>query len=679
MNLRTLVLALVAALPAVAWAQVQITGSTIVEDGGGPAANIKVSSTLAADRTVIGKVTQLPGGTATTGTLQAALVNAGANSTIILPANYSETITSIVNVSNSNVKIECKPGATLTASGSSGLQGDLLKITGANIEVSGCTLNGSSQVVIEVASTANGANIHDCTISGGGTANGSSASSGGLIIDAPNADISVANNTLTANGIPGSPHGQVVRTDGLSAGYVQRLRFQRNHVFGNFLSAVYLYDIANSDVSNNFLDENNQCGTGCASGGGYGIMAYSQNYIPGSVAPTSVTRASGVVTAVIPNALSWTPAAGQQILVTQAPWGTNKTDFNGVFTLQSVSADGKTYTWNQPNVQDDAITPPHGVIQSPLQNNTISNNIVQNAGASGIYVQGVSDTTINGNAVINTGQQQATGDPDATGGVTVGGGYNVTVTNNVVDTSEDTAVPRLTVFPGINISDLVFGSVAGNTVTNIYNGFGIQTFKSERVSFAGNYVHNIFSTHGVGGIGYSSTTTMNCAWCSFSGNTVNNVAAGPAYYFAGFDINNTVIGGEVHGPQGSAGSSSAIYFGPNTQGNSVVGVDITCTADNTSTPTYMYGIRSAGTGNVFRSNRITGCAQTGGAGIFDTGHGDKIMSNQVTGSYYGGLSNSTGNTPSWINNVLWGNTTALQLNTGAYAVGNITTHGNYPK
>jgi hypothetical protein len=82
------------------------------------------------------KAITLKGGIQPAGTLAAAIAP---NTTISLPSNYSETIKSSINVSVSNVTIQCSSGATIKAGPG---VGKILAFTGSNYNLSGCTLDG---------------------------------------------------------------------------------------------------------------------------------------------------------------------------------------------------------------------------------------------------------------------------------------------------------------------------------------------------------------------------------------------------------------------------------------------------------------------------------------------------------------------------------------------------------
>ena len=130
-------------------------------------------------------------------------------------------------------------------------------------------------------------------------------------MQAPNSDIWIERNTFTGNG----PSAYVVLTDGYIAGYVQRFHFRNNWVYGNTVpSDLYFFDVANSDITGNHVDQNNQCAVtyGGNNGVGYAINLYSEAY---DVNVSILTRASNVVTAVAgPFAATWPLNVGDQML-----------------------------------------------------------------------------------------------------------------------------------------------------------------------------------------------------------------------------------------------------------------------------------------------------------------------------------------------------------------------------
>lgn len=75
----------------------------------------------------------LPAATASAGTLQSFINSAGANSSLTLPAGYSETLTSQLTIPNNNVTLSISSGAVLNKGGNF----DLISVTGNNIKIIG--------------------------------------------------------------------------------------------------------------------------------------------------------------------------------------------------------------------------------------------------------------------------------------------------------------------------------------------------------------------------------------------------------------------------------------------------------------------------------------------------------------------------------------------------------------
>jgi hypothetical protein len=119
-------------------------GGTGAATAAGALANLGGQASLA-------PTVQLPGGTQPAGTLAAQLVASGPNATIILPANYRETVTASITLANSNVTLRCEQGAQLLL----GANVALLRITANGAKMSGCNLNqnGFISALIVIASS----------------------------------------------------------------------------------------------------------------------------------------------------------------------------------------------------------------------------------------------------------------------------------------------------------------------------------------------------------------------------------------------------------------------------------------------------------------------------------------------------------------------------------------------
>lgn len=96
-------------------------------------ATLVVGQTIATNR--------LPGGTQPAGTLQATITTGGANATIVLPTDYSETTSSTITISANNVTLRCEFGAMIKAGGPE----TLLNVTGYGDKVLGCIWNQNLQ------------------------------------------------------------------------------------------------------------------------------------------------------------------------------------------------------------------------------------------------------------------------------------------------------------------------------------------------------------------------------------------------------------------------------------------------------------------------------------------------------------------------------------------------------
>jgi parallel beta-helix repeat protein len=116
-------------------------GGTCVTTAAGAAANI-VNGNPIVPSGIAPQVAILPGGAQPSGTLATALATYGANTTIILPPSYSETVTTEVAMNAASVTLKCSTGATLTRS--SGLTRPIITITANNVTITGCSINSNN-------------------------------------------------------------------------------------------------------------------------------------------------------------------------------------------------------------------------------------------------------------------------------------------------------------------------------------------------------------------------------------------------------------------------------------------------------------------------------------------------------------------------------------------------------
>lgn len=607
--------------------------------------------------------------------LQSIITTAGANSDIALSCGTYTVAVGGLTIPSANVHLHgvSRDCTFVSFSGPAGLS-----VSGANVQIDGITFEGpTNNYTVQAETTAHGFNFHDNRITGAGSALGASQNSGALVIVAPNQDIWVVNDEFTGDGVSGNT-GYIVKTDGGAAGYVQRLHFLHNWIHDNISpDPLYAFDIANSELNDNVIDQGNICGgvlcnNPAGNGVGYALQVYSQGY---SLTVNSLTRVSGVVTAVLPVAFSttWPLNVGDQIMEETALAGTNGTDFNGVFTVASISGDRKTITWNQTGIPNDTgagLGPPYanGVLIPPLQNVTVARNKISNSAGACTYFQGLSNLVVADNTLTQCDlQSQAGGHPQSAIGLA--GVWGGSITGNGID--------GVGLTHGIAAQNAYFVTIASNSIGNIPLGMGINIFDSSHLSVNSNTIHDA-----VTGIGTSTGTAPNCFICSLEGNTIRMMANSSGYGFGAADSQISVTGGSIHAPSTGA-SNSAVALGALTSHITVTGVTINCQPDfaTAATATITYGIRSL-TGsslNTMRGNTITGCNASSGAGINDQGNDDSISSNSITGGLFGILANG-GNRQLIVGNPVWGNTTAINTSgsTGAVLLGNQTTQGATP-
>lgn len=561
-----------------------------------------------------------------TANLQTVITTAGANSTIQLVCG-TYTVSAGLTMSSNYVHLHGvnRDCVTINFTSGSGLVN-----TGNNVEIDGITFSGATTNSSVNDNLGTFFRFHDNTITGSG------GTLGAIHISAPTSDIWIENNIFTGNGPSTGTGGDVIQTDGSAAGYVNRLHLRKNTVISNATEgAVYLFDVINSDITDNYVDESNNTGTG--GGNGYGITVYAEG---GASAITSISRTSNVVTAVTTGSV-WPWAVGQKILINFMQPGSASTDFNGLFTLTSVS--GGTLQWAQTS-PNDSVSSPAGVVGVALIGNNVTKNRILNTAGACIYMQGVANGKVSNNDVSECDLQIAVGSlPES--GISLNGAVNMAVDGNLVDT--------VGLGSGLSLTNTSHVGISGGSISNV-DMDGIRIDSSEYIKVAGVPISNAPNL----AIGSSTTGITNCFKCSFVGNDITLSPSGGGYYFSGTATNISITGGSIHAPS-SGLAPSAVFLGSGTGSVSVTGVAIDCAADTSTVATVNTGIQSSGTGNQIRGNTVTGCNHSSSSfGIRTEGSDDVVDGNKVTGGYYGVL--TTGSTrPTFTNNQLWGNTTAL--------------------
>jgi hypothetical protein len=123
--------------------------------------------------------------------LQAAIDAAGSEAEVLLPDGYTAPLRSELNLSGHDVTLHCAPGATIAKA----FAGDAIHITGSNIAIDGCRIEGPGLPGGLVRlNDAHGVLIRKSTLTG----------SGGIAVAIyTSADVTVSQSTFTQNG--GSP------------------------------------------------------------------------------------------------------------------------------------------------------------------------------------------------------------------------------------------------------------------------------------------------------------------------------------------------------------------------------------------------------------------------------------------------------------------------------------------
>ena len=122
---------------------VQVINGGTGSDNAAAAAAALVNGNPIAPSSIAQNVAILPAGSQPSGTLAAALTTYGANTEIILPPSYSETVATQIAMNAANVTLKCEPGATLTQS-SSLTTAAMIAVTANNVTITGCNINANS-------------------------------------------------------------------------------------------------------------------------------------------------------------------------------------------------------------------------------------------------------------------------------------------------------------------------------------------------------------------------------------------------------------------------------------------------------------------------------------------------------------------------------------------------------
>jgi hypothetical protein len=101
--------------------------------------------------------------------LNAAVAAAGSNAEVVLPRGYIATLNSQLALTGANLTLRCETGSMIIK----GFNGDLIQVTGANIAIDGCTIDGARIEYgggLIAVSNAAGLLIKDSTLENGASA-----------------------------------------------------------------------------------------------------------------------------------------------------------------------------------------------------------------------------------------------------------------------------------------------------------------------------------------------------------------------------------------------------------------------------------------------------------------------------------------------------------------------------
>jgi len=309
--------------------------------------------------------------------LNAALAAAGFNAEVVVPSGYTATLRSKLALNGLNLTLRCETGSMIIK----GFDGDLMQVTGANIAIDGCTMDGAriahngGMIMVD---NAVGLLIKNCTIENGAdTALSMFMAFGALVTgnkmvgnlgcpifaqDFLN-QIEIAGNAVDSSAVI-APEG--VDTIGV-----------HTYLAGGTATNISIHDNTIVHGGNNFAIEV----------GGFG---------PNSLPPSGVVIRSNQITLGIPS------NGGISLsTVNNGTVGNNAIDAQGhvinIDGVELVSTNGVSATYN--TVKNTAFGATYTVAVNGGSNNTVSNNVF----AGGIYMgtSRVQSPNVNGNIIQN--------------------------------------------------------------------------------------------------------------------------------------------------------------------------------------------------------------------------------------------------------------------------------------
>ena len=454
-------------------------------------------------------------------------------------------------------------------------------------------------------------NIHDSLVTGGGASDSGYVPYGGLWFqDCDN--VTIENNEFTANGPTIGFPKQGVADLGtnpfvIRAGVSHGFKILKNHVHGSHADISFAFNnLGDSEAVDNTIDENNTVNHHIfpnPTSGGYGIMFYGA----GGVAVKSLTRRSGIVTAVTsPNH----EAVGDHVRVTSTR-SVGGTLFDGDFIILT-RPDSTHLTWAQ-TAPDDTAADAGSVNISP-QHVVVSDNTVRNTAGSSIYLQSVTDSTVDMNTVSNSSQQE---NPFSlcVGGISLTAPVRVTVIGNIIGGNTQ---------DGICVSLGVDTTISGNTINAGKNGINMRGyFNSGKIT--NNKVQG-------GGVGINVPVGSLLYNSSITENTVSRQTVQGMYFGA---AQKSTLGHNIFvpGPTTSYGlniDSQKFASADNTIKNNVINGLLPGGAKGF----HAAGVKLAGTNHVVEGNTLSNMASDA---LEDAGTGSTYSQNSGTGNAKHGL------------------------------------------
>jgi hypothetical protein len=373
--------------------------------------------------------------------LNAAVAAAGSNAEVVLTSGYIATVNSQLALSGANLTLRCETGSMIVK----GFDGDLMQVTGANIAIDGCTIDGARIAYsggLIVVSNASGLLIKDSTIENGAatalaiyTASGVTVT-GNKIVDNLGSSI-FAQDFLDQIEIAGNvaDSSAIIAPEGIDTIGVH------TYAAGGAATNISIHDNTIVHGGNNFAIE---------------VGAFGPNSFP----PSGLVISSNRIT------LGLQSNGGISLsTVNNGTVGNNVVDAQdyvmNIAGVELVSTNGVSATYNA--VKNAAFGATYTVGLNGGSNNTVSNNVFE----GGIYI----GTSL-------------TGSPNVDGNV---------IQNNVLTASPGAFFPRGLIWLQCNTTNC---SVSRNSITgNILGGNG----SGPGINFENDYGTGMMDSNNAGG------------------------------------------------------------------------------------------------------------------------------------------------------------------------------------